>query len=154
MISGRQQIQQSADRQGEAHARNVDAVSAVVNSFAEVRKAYIASQGKSWGRAKRERWRISLDTYAAPVLDRLQVAEVDVSAIMRVLELVGGTTQKSHPGFALELSSLDYSAERGWRSGKNPARWRGNLDSLLPAGPKLPELSVEVLDLGAIPVHS
>ena len=28
---------------------------------------------------------------------------------------------------------LDYATARGWRSGENPARWRGHLDHLLPA---------------------
>jgi hypothetical protein len=32
---------------------------------------------------------------------------------------------------------LDYSTERGWRGGENPARWRGHPDSLLPAGHQL-----------------
>jgi integrase len=34
-------------------------------------------------------------------------------------------------------SVLDYAAARGWRSGENPARWRGHLDNLLPARSKV-----------------
>ena len=32
---------------------------------------------------------------------------------------------------------LDFAAVRGWRSGENPARWRGHLDKLLPSPKKL-----------------
>ena len=32
---------------------------------------------------------------------------------------------------------LDYATARGWRSGENPARWRGHLDNLLPARSKV-----------------
>lgn len=32
---------------------------------------------------------------------------------------------------------LDFATVRGWRSGENPARWRGHLDKLLPSPKKL-----------------
>jgi integrase len=32
---------------------------------------------------------------------------------------------------------LDYAKARGWRSGENPAVWRGNLKSLLPPPAKV-----------------
>jgi integrase len=32
---------------------------------------------------------------------------------------------------------LDYAATRAWRTGENPARWRGHLDKLLPARGKV-----------------
>jgi len=32
---------------------------------------------------------------------------------------------------------LDYAKARGWRSGENPARWRGHLDALLPSRGKI-----------------
>jgi integrase len=32
---------------------------------------------------------------------------------------------------------LDYAAARGWRTGENPARWRGHLAKLLPARGKI-----------------
>lgn len=34
-------------------------------------------------------------------------------------------------------SILDYAKVRGWRTGENPARWRGHLDNLLPAHGKI-----------------
>jgi integrase len=138
MMSGREQIRQGTTQQSAAPARNVVAVRAVPNSFAEVREAYIASQGTSWQWGKRQRWRNSLDIYAAPVLDRVPVAEVDVATVMRVVDPVW----RENPEIASRLRAkieavLDYATERGWRSGENPARWRGHLDSLLPAGHRL-----------------
>ena len=32
---------------------------------------------------------------------------------------------------------IDYAAAHGWRSGENPARWRGHLDKLPPARAKV-----------------
>ena len=49
--------------------------------------AYIAAHEPSWRNAKhRQQWRNTLDTYAGPVLGKLPVAQVDVGAVMRVLE--------------------------------------------------------------------
>ena len=93
----------------------------------------------SWRNAKhRQQWRNTLDTYAAPFLGKLPVAQVGVGEVMRVLEPLWRekTETASRLRGRIELV-LDYATARGWRSGENPARWRGHLDNLLPARSKV-----------------
>lgn len=108
-------------------------------TFAQVANAYITAHEPSWRNAKhRQQWRNTLDTYAAPILGKLPVAQVDVGAVTRVLEPLwrGKTETASRLRGRIELV-LDYATARGWRTGDNPARWRGHLDNLLPARSKV-----------------
>ena len=108
-------------------------------TFAQVADAYIAAHEASWRNAKhRQQWRNTLDTYAAPVLSKLPVAQVEVGDVMRVLEPLWREKTETASRLRGRIESvLDYAAARGWRSGDNPARWRGHLDNLLPARSKV-----------------
>jgi integrase len=108
-------------------------------TFAQVADAYITAHEPSWRNAKhRQQWRNTLDTYADPILGKLPVAQVDVGAVMRVLEpLWRGKTETASRLRGRIESVLDYATARGWRAGENPARWRGHLDNLLPARSKV-----------------
>ena len=58
-----------------------------LNTFFEVADASNAAHEASWRNAKhRRQWRNTVDTYAAPILGKMPVAQVDVGAVMRVLE--------------------------------------------------------------------
>ena len=108
-------------------------------TFAQVADAYIAAHEPSWRNAKhRQQWRNTLDTYAAPILGKLPVAQVDVGAVMRVLEPMWREKTETASRLRGRIESvLDYATARGWRTGENPARWRGHLDNLLPARSKV-----------------
>jgi integrase len=105
----------------------------------EVADAYIVAHEASWRNAKhRQQWRNTVDTYAAPILGKMPVAQVDVGAVMRVLEPIW--REKTETALRLRgriESMLDYATARGWRTGENPARWRGHLDNLLSARSKI-----------------
>jgi integrase len=108
-------------------------------TFAQVADAYIAAHEPSWRNAKhRQQWRNTLDTYADPVLGKLPVALVGVGEVMRVLEPLWRAKTETASRLRGRIESvLDYAAARGWRTGENPARWRGHLDNLLPARSKV-----------------
>jgi integrase len=104
-----------------------------LHTFSEVADAYIAAHEASWRNAKhRQQWRNTLDTYAAPVMGKMPVAQVDTGAVMRVLEPIWRKKTETASRLRGRIESvLDYAAARGWRTGENPARWRGHLDHLL-----------------------
>lgn len=108
-------------------------------TFAQVADAYIKAHEPSWRNAKhRQQWRNTLDTYADPVLGKLPVASVDVGAVMKVLEPLWREKTETASRLRGRIESvLDYATARGWRTGENPARWRGHLDNLLPARSKV-----------------
>lgn len=108
-------------------------------SFREVATLYIASHGDGWRNSKhRAQWTNTLDSYAYPVMGKLPVGLVAVGHVMRVLEPVW----KAKPETASRVRGrieavLDYATARGWRTGENPARWKGHLANLLPKRSKL-----------------
>ena len=138
--AARKLVRQGIDPIARRRAERVDAAGrAGLNTFAEVADAYIAAHAASWRNAKhRQQWRNTLDTYARPVLGNLGVAMVDTGAVMRVLEPIW----REKPETASRLRGrielvLDYATARGWRTGDNPARWRGHMDNLLPSRGKI-----------------
>src|SRR5581483_10876558 len=62
------------------------------------------------------------------------VRDVDTGLVLRVLEPIWVKKPETANRLRGRLERiLDYGRVRGYRSGENPARWRGHLDKLLPA---------------------
>lgn len=103
-------------------------------SFSECATKYIAAHEASWKNAKHvNQWRNTLEAYAGPIIGKLPVQAVDTTLVMQILEPVW--TKKPETASRLRgriESVLDWAAVRGYRTGENPARWRGHLDKLLP----------------------
>jgi integrase len=96
--------------------------------------AYIESHRAGWKSAKHaEQWKNSLVNYASPVLGRLPIQNIDTGLVMRVIGPIWGkkTETASRLRNRIELI-LGWATAQGYRSGENPARWRGHLDKLLP----------------------
>jgi integrase len=107
-------------------------------TFRQVADRYIAAHEAGWNNDKhRYQWRQTLDI-ACEQIGKTPVASIDTGAVMRVLEPLW--QQKTETASRLRgriESVLDYAAARGWRTGDNPARWRGHLAKLLPAPRKI-----------------
>jgi len=109
-----------------------------VVTFAMAVDALLADLEAGWRNPKHSaQWRMTLKKYAA-MLGPRPVAEVgteDVLAALRPLwQRVPETASRTRG--RLERV-LDYAKARGWRSGENPARWRGHLALILPRAEKL-----------------
>jgi len=102
-------------------------------TFRAAAEAYIASHEASWKNPKhRDQWTATLKNYAYPVMGKLDVAAIELPHVMRVLEPIW--TKKTETAKRLRgriEMVLDWATARGFRSGPNPARWRGHLDKLL-----------------------
>jgi integrase len=103
-------------------------------SFDECATAYIEAHRGGWKNEKHgEQWRNTLATYAGPVIGKLSVADVDTGLVMKVLEPIWYVKTETASRLRGRIESvLDFSKVRGYRTGENPARWRGHLDKLLP----------------------
>jgi integrase len=103
-------------------------------TFDQCCETYIASHQAAWSPRHAHLWKRSLAMYAAPVFGKIPVTMVNVTLVMQVLEPMW----RSVPDVATRVrgrieSVLDWARVRGYRTGENPARWRGHLDHLLPA---------------------
>jgi hypothetical protein len=124
-------------------------------TFRQCAEAYIAAHQAGWKNDKHAaQWPSTLQTYVYPVMGALPVQAVDVGLVMQVLEQkVAGegeppaTLWTTKPETASRVrgrieSVLDWATARGYRSGENPARWRGHLENLLPRNPRSGESSI------------
>ena len=108
-------------------------------SFMECANRYIGAHSTGWKNAKHAaQWHATLATYAEPVFGDRPVAEIDLGMVMRVLEPIWAKKTETASRVRGRIESvLDWAAVRGFRTGDNPARWRGHLEALLPAKTKV-----------------
>jgi integrase len=86
----------------------------------------------------RKQWRATLDRYAVPELGVMLVDDITVQDIQRVLEPIWMTKTETASRLRGRVEAvLAWAAVSGHRSGENPARWRGNLDAVLPKPSKV-----------------
>jgi integrase len=109
-----------------------------VPTFREVAELYIAAHQQSWRNPKhRQQWTNTLSSYAFPVLGDVPVSDIDIGLVLRVIEPLWLTKTETASRVRGRIENiLDYAAARGWRTGDNPARWRGHMQKLLPARSK------------------
>lgn len=85
-----------------------------------------------------KQWASTLETYAFPVLGRMSVADIELTHIKQVLEPIWQTKTETATRVRQRIEAvLSWAAVHGHRSGENPARWKGNLDAVLPAPAKV-----------------
>jgi hypothetical protein len=99
--------------------------------FAECAKKYIDAHKAGWKNGKHaEQWQSTLDTYAGPVIGELPVRDVDTALVLRILEPIWSKKPETASRLRGRIERiLDYARVRGYRSGENPALWRGHLDA-------------------------
>lgn len=86
----------------------------------------------------RKQWRATLDKYAVPTLGKMLIADIDVADIKRTLEPIWTTKTETASRLRGRIEAvMAWATVAGHRSGDNPARWKGNLDAILPKPSKL-----------------
>lgn len=107
-------------------------------TFGEAAEATIRAKAPGWKGAKTEEgWRRSL-LVQAKALDPKAVDAVDTDDVLGVVKPLWTTKPESAGKLRERVEAvLDYAKSRGWRSGDNPARWRGHLANLLPKRKRL-----------------
>ncbi len=116
--------------------RTQDAVAVLESkTFSTCALDYIASMAPQWSNEKSEaQWTASLSTYAFPIIGDMAVSDVDTAAVLRVVEPLW--TEKTETASRVRgriEAILDYGRVKGYRTGDNPARWKGNLELILPS---------------------
>jgi integrase len=103
-------------------------------TFAQAAASYIEAHRPGWRNADHaNQWRNSLATHAFPIIGALPVAAIDTTLVMQVLDPIWTTKTETAGRVRGRIESvLNWASARGYRTGDNPARWRGHLDHLLP----------------------
>lgn len=89
-----------------------------------------------------DQWRSTLRTYANPKLGKMLVGDIGVPDVLRVLEPMWQTKTETATRVRGRIEGvLAWATVAGHREGDNPARWKGNLDAILPKPSKVAKVS-------------
>jgi integrase len=103
-------------------------------SFKECAEAYIAANEGAWKNAKHARqWTTTLQTYVYPRIGNLPIADIDTGLVLKCIDPIWRDKTETASRVRGRIESvLGWATVRGYRSGDNPARWRGHLEHALP----------------------
>jgi integrase len=121
-----------AAREEERQAERLKAARA--KTFEEAADEFFGVRAAGWRNPKTATLlRAALKTHAYPIIGKLSVAAVDTGLVMQVLEPLWATKPAAANSLRQTLEAILAAAKvRGYRTGENPAIWRGHLDQLLP----------------------
>lgn len=141
--------------QRHAAASSLRAQQASEKTFEQAAQAYLQAHGDGWKNPKhRAQWAATLETYAYPHMGKLLVQDIGQEHILNVLEPIWKTKTETASRLRGRIENvLDWATVRKYRSGENPARWKGHLDKLLPAPGKIQKVAHHrALPLAQMPI--
>ncbi len=102
-------------------------------TFDQCAESYIRAHKAAWKNSKHaDQWENTLSTYASPVFGHLAVAEIDTGLIVKCLSPIWETKTETASRLRGRIESvLGWATTSGFRTGENPARWKGHLENLL-----------------------
>jgi integrase len=108
-------------------------------TFKAAAESYIEAHAASWRNPKHAtQWPNTLRDYVYPVIGKLPVAAVNVGHVIKILEPIWTKKPETASRVRGRVEAvLDWAKARGYRTGENPARWRGHLENLMPKRGKL-----------------
>lgn len=136
-VSARTQVKAGIDP---VHARKVKRAEALNHAapertFKAAAEALIEAKRPGWRSSKHaDQWAATLAAYAYPAFGDWPVGDVSEDAVLRALRPIW--TRRSETASRLRgriEAVLDYAKAQKWRTGENPARWKGHLSHLLVA---------------------
>ncbi|MFJ1291785.1 tyrosine-type recombinase/integrase [Paracoccus yeei] len=135
--------------QGEAWATARDQRQTVKDGASEARKMTFAKAMDEYLKTKltefrnekhQKQWRSTLDSYAVPIIGKLNVDAITVHDIERTLKPIWETKTETASRLRGRIENvLAWATVKKHRTGDNPARWKGNLDAIMPKPSKVAE---------------
>jgi integrase len=125
-----------ARRAAKAQAR-LDAAKAI--TFQQCADNYIKDHRAGWRNGKHvEQWESSLRRFTFPFIGDQPVQMIDTALVRKLLDPIWTTKPETASRVRGRIESiLDWAKASGYRTGENPARWKGHLDHLLAERAKL-----------------
>ena len=145
----RQQLHDGLDPLEEKKASKAVVVAERSRTFQETAEGYIQAHRAGWKNAKHaDQWRSTLEMHAFPTFGTKPVAQVTVDDVLGALSPIWTTKTETARRVRARIESvLSYAGSRGWRTGANPAAWKGLLEHSLPK----PSRVSQIVHHGAVP---
>jgi len=108
-------------------------------TFDECARRFLVSKTKEFANPKHAaQWRTTLETYASPLIGKLPVDRIELAHVVQVLEPIWSNKTETASRVRGRIESvLSWATVSGFRTGENPARWKGGLDIVLPKPNKI-----------------
>ncbi|GGG65493.1 integrase [Salipiger pallidus] len=85
-----------------------------------------------------KQWRSTMESYAFPVMKDMPVSEIDIETVLAVLRPIWADKVETAKRVRQRIEAvLDWAKAMGHLEGENPARWKGNLQQILPSPNKI-----------------
>jgi integrase len=154
--AGREMVEQGIDPvlARERAQSQLRAEQASIVTFESAARSYIKSKSPEWkGSKSLTQWTGSLENYVFPVIGNLHVQDVHDAHVLKILEPIWGSRTETATRVRGRIENiLDWATAKKYRTGENPARWRGHLDKLLAAPRKItPVKHYQALTVDAAP---
>ncbi|MFM1976400.1 MAG: hypothetical protein RL145_1246 [Pseudomonadota bacterium] len=103
-------------------------------TFETVAVQYLENHRPSWKNAKHaQQWENTLRTYVYPILGDLPVDEITTEHVVTILKPIWATKSETASRVRMRIEAVLTAAKlMGWRSGDNPAVYKGGLEAILP----------------------
>jgi integrase len=108
-------------------------------TFSEATEKYLVGKLAEFSSEKhKKQTRSNLERYAVSEIGEMLVNDIQLSDVLRVLEPIWLKTNTTAKALREHVEGvLNWSTVSGHRQGDNPARWKGNLDAILPRPSKV-----------------
>lgn len=131
----REKIKEGIDPVEERRAKRERLKLAQANSitFDEAVEKVLAIREVEYKNSKHiAQWRSTLETYASPIIGKLPVANIEKGHILQILEPIWKEKTETASRLRGRIENvLSWATVSDYRTGENPARWKGHLDQLL-----------------------
>ncbi|MEI6987458.1 MAG: integrase arm-type DNA-binding domain-containing protein [Rhodospirillaceae bacterium] len=114
-------------------------VSTPIVTFIDCAESYIETHRAQWGNPKHcAQWTATMRAYVFPVIGLLSPDAIDTAMVLRILEPIWPIKTETASRVRGRIEAiLDYARIKGYRTGDNPARWKGHLSFALPSAVKI-----------------
>jgi hypothetical protein len=131
------------------------AKSAAVVTFDEAFSIYVRDHRATWSPQHAREWEASVKRMASPILGKLNVADIETSHVLKVLEPVWQTIPQTASRVRSRIEAiLAWATVSEFRpvDSPNPARWENHLAKILPKPGKLKQVQrMATLPVDAMP---
>ncbi|WP_176080794.1 tyrosine-type recombinase/integrase [Paraburkholderia tropica] len=102
-------------------------------TFEDAAKRFMDAKSSEWKNPKHgDQWRNTLREYAYPFIGRIYARHIQQEHVMQVLEPIWLSKNETASRLRGRIEAiLNWAKVKGYRTGENPAAWRGNLENLL-----------------------
>ncbi len=116
-----------------------EALEASERTFRAAAEAFVKTRAAGWKNEKHAaQWTATLEQHAFPVIGDMAVAKIGTDDVLRVLRPIWERVPETASRVRQRIEAvLDAAKVKGWRTGENPARWKGHLAGELPAPAKV-----------------